>query len=639
MHTSFESKHFLSSNDGIARNEEIEKRLDLLTNSRNFSTYKGLLYHLEFSIVSREINEYLERLGDKSRSSVKMSQSMMNFAVYNALSLIDLAVDEVSCLMSYRHSITNEWIFIRNASIRSFAEFIVESLSDEIDSLADKSSNPATAKSKIVASLVEMAKSKFICKESFYRSDALIQFKDCYIENSSFIEGRSSTKRPRFYVARRVWPAVSSLKTSKDIEAVDLVLDYLSNHDSATLLYNLSLFMHTSVLDRLAMRPRAIVIVNKDELIKERLFDLLSYSIGLDNCRSVPIHDLDDSREIVSSLCLIIKDLTKRKLHSDRISIIRKTLETSRLMTRCLESNFSIRPFCSIATSSNDQNLVSSLNESDRQRFAVMHQDSSFIECFGRFKFDEVIRALKSEEAAQYLLERIIITHLTRDSAASRSFDSIFRIEQEFVDTVGTSKILGFSVKEVKELYYDWIDHEHIADKDYSRLEAALKSMGFIKKKTVFTNVNSDSIDFEYTKMHGPAIEFWIYSDKYLNELYFNSIREQREDDYRPISESESNKLMKNNERLKLVKRYITQFGSVEKRPVTDVYIDFHNRMGIFLDEAIGRQHFNKLLEQLGYMRKNITLSKVIMSDKDREIAKFNNTRMVRCWIKADSEE
>ena len=649
MQITFGTEQFLASNDGIVSNESIQIRLHNARHSQYFDKFKELLYHLKFKIVVNEVNEYLDGLGSKSRPTIKSSQTILTYAVHRMLSAIDLKVNTISSLLSYRHSLTDEWHFIEDADLNHLADFIAYAASTEIYSLSSKCNDATKSHSRIIGSLEEMIKTKFGCFPSHYLYDPIIQFNDCYVKNSTFIKGRDSDERPRFYIGRNIHHIVSNRHIPNRVESVDLVLDFLSNGDTNTLLHNISSFMSTAVFDRLAIRPRLAVFVNDDKNVENCFFDLLSRAIEASNCREINVKsiskDADEIRNIAGSISVIERHLTRQKLTPDSIRSIRGDLETTKFGHPTLQDGHQMRPFCSMMASSNNSRLVSSLCEADRSRFMIMRQTRHFSEIYGKSKTAKILESLKSDDAAQYLLERIVLAYLENDknlvcplhSTVSNNKIS-YDAEREFVDQVGADKIVGFSVKEVRDLYKTWTDDEGIFFKDYSNLETALRSMGFIKKKTTFMYVNSDSAYFDITKLVGPANEFWIYANEDANEQYFSSLRESRQNIY---SETKSKFSTIDDEILnqtRLIKQYNDQINPVTNRPVTDVYVDFHNRMGILLDKPIGKHRFNGCLNSLGFKRKNVTLSKVIMSDKDREIAEFKNTRMLKCWVKSDHD-
>ena len=649
MQTTLDTEQFLASNDGAALNESIESRLHNARRSQYFDKFKELLYHLKFDVVIGEVSEYLDSLGSKSRPTIKSSQTILTYAVHRMLSAIDLKVNTMSSLLSYRHSLTDEWYFIYNADLSHLADFIAYATDSEICTLAIKCNDAAKAYSRIVESVDEMIESKFVCVPSHYTYEPIIQFKDCYVENSVFVEGRNSDTRPRFYIDRDVLHIANDRKIMSSVKNVDLVLDFLSNGDTNTLLHNISSFMSTTVFDRLAIRPRVAVFVNSDKDVEDCFFDLFSRAIDASNCREINVKsiskDADEIRNIAGSINVIERHLTRQKLTPDSIRSIRGDLETTKFGHPTLHDGYQMRPFCSMMASSNNSRLTSSLCEADRSRFMIMRQTRHFSEIYGKSKTAEILDSLKSDDAAQYLLERIVLAYLENDKNLVCPLQSTvpnnkisYGAELEFVDLIGVDKILGFSVKEVRDLYSKWADDEGIFSKDYLNLDAALRSKGFVKKKTTFMHINSDSAYFDVTKSVGPANEFWIYADEDTNEQYFSELRASRQNIYRATKVSPSTLSDQIIEQTKLIKQYNDQINPVVNRPVTDVYIDFHNRMGVLLDKPIGNHSFNKHLESLGFIRKNLTLSKVIMSEKDREIAEFKNTRMVRCWVESDHE-
>ena len=649
MQITFDTEQFLASNNGIVSNESIQLRLHNARQSQYFDKFKELLYHLKFKIVDDEVNEYLDSLGSKSRPTIKSSQAILEYAVHKMLSAIDLETNTVSSLLSYRHSLTDEWLFIEDAYLNHLADFIAYAASTEIYSLSSKCNDATKSHSRIIESLTKMIKSKFGCAPSHCLYDQIIQFNDCYVKNSVFIEGRDSDERPRFYIDRNVYHIVSNKHIPSRIESVDLILDFLSNGDTNTLLHNISSFMSTAVFDRLAIRPRLAVFVNDDKEIENCFFDLLSRAAGDANCREINIDriskDETDIRNIASSICVIEKNLTRRKLNPDSIRSIRGDLETTKFVHPMLNEGCLMRPFCSMLASSNNSRLVSSFGEADRSRFMLMQQTQHFKEIYGKSKMTEILDSLSSDEAAQYLLERIVLAYiengkrLVQPASAQYSDNKIsYDIEREFVNRVGIDKILGFSVKEVRDLYSRWAEDEGVISKDYSGLETALLSMDLVKKKTTFMHVNSDSAYFDVTKLTGPTNEFWIHANDDVNEQYFSALRESRHDIYLETKSSSSSIDDEIISQTKLIKQYNDQINPVVNRPVTDVYVDFHNRMGVLLDKPIGKHRFNSCLNSLGFKRKNVALSKVIMSDKDREIAEFKNARMVKCWVKSDHE-
>ena len=94
---------------------------------------------------------------------------------------------------------------------------------------------------------------------------------------------------------------------------------------------------------------------------------------------------------------------------------------------------------------------------------------------------------------------------------------------------------------------------------------------------------------------------------------------------------------------IKVVKLFITWMTSKNKtivnRPTSDVSEHFESFVEELGCNKISRIAFNKIMESLGYRRKNMSMNRVDLTEEELSTDKYKNAKFINSWIKADTDE
>ena len=154
---------------------------------------------------------------------------------------------------------------------------------------------------------------------------------------------------------------------------------------------------------------------------------------------------------------------------------------------------------------------------------------------------DEWFERINSEEAAQYLIEKIairsqqIVKEKKIHPQSQHMKDSLNRYAHinnsalAFISDVGIEKIVGFSVVEVKRLYEDWCQENDLSVMRQKFIET-LESKGLSRKTVRKNRLHPDSDSVMALDAGKATVCSWQYAKEDVNREYFDRLFESLKD-------------------------------------------------------------------------------------------------------------
>lgn len=351
-------------------------------------------------------------------NGMKYRTYMLACHIYRCLLDIQLTIDDVNDLILYKHPANNVLTVIERADIASFTRFLVKYIAKE------------RKLSKIVCKAVNIMisnKDNSFKDIEFYQSastNQVIQFKDCYLEKGEFFAGQYRFI-PSYWIDRCVWSVVQNGQPSKVVSVVDDLLFNICNDqsfDMEVLLSRLSTFMlnDSALKKRINFAPRAVVIYDKhDKSNADALMGLLREAVGEINCVSQMIKDFGTSRldyfRERSARALIIADTAGMQSRPSQKSkeLMGYFMQGNEVRTGSTAKSY--RKYFANAsvisyTHSTRALVDTELDDCVEWRFEIFPK--SYRSTDATLKTREWFKVLESDEAAQYLLESLVLIHL-----------------------------------------------------------------------------------------------------------------------------------------------------------------------------------------------------------------------------------
>lgn len=324
--------------------------------------------------------------------------------------------------------------------------------------------------------------------ELYGKESTIIQFKDCYIENSIVKKGfYKDGSLPRFYIDRAVYHAVETGVPTCHVQAVDDLLMHLASFDEETherMIFILStIFFNNEELK--SKFNQSLRFYGKDGRNGKSLFSaLMQRALGKSNCQIFSISDLHDPKTlyaVANSLVAIDSDSSGKTISEDAAAMFKSLTSGERVQIKGLyQKATSIETCCSIIAFSNVLPNSSDKTSAYLRRleivgcnYQILDENEEVGSNSQRTKIktsQEWFDALRSDEAAQYLTELLLIKSqilvknrsLPKKSQSMKDLLNRFSKDNDsaaaFVEEVGLESIIGFMISEVRDKYSAWCE-------------------------------------------------------------------------------------------------------------------------------------------------------------------------------------
>lgn len=443
--------------------------------------------------------------------------------IVNALLDIDFKISEFRKFATYRHSVSNEYHVIKDFNIHEFCYFISGTMRNIYDTRHTLTFDTSVISTKLTAALKSP---RFFADET----KSIIQFDDCYVEDGVFYHGLSRHSAPRFVVNRRVWSVVESGKPTRVVNDVNRLLEMYCRTKTSRrqLLSNLSSFLLNNKSLKTKFKPKLVVLSSYDYGYS-RDFSSLAWifrkSLTVNSDRYIEVEDLFDKgqqelRFACRSIALVTDDSWQTSLKANNIERLTKYMKGDSFVTVYSSRNEEICDSTACALMVTDSiDVVKKLKK--------MSDICLVIDQTSKYDFDtDFTKTLYSDEAAQYLLELLVLSHLdkipSKSSLPSAKQAKTPNSAEQFVDDVGLISVINYPVRVVKQKYEQWChdrDIEPLKQKfvDTLRREFKLVSTSVGRDKVAMSDLELKSNGFgdeAYT------IRCWIHECDLINVKY-----------------------------------------------------------------------------------------------------------------------
>lgn len=451
----------------------------------------------------------------------------------NAFLEIRLMIDTNKNILYYNDK-NNKRQSIVDYSTESFVDFlsIVMTSSEVLDLKTDWNVD-------LLTRLVKFLENSEIFSIQKINND-IIQFLDCYVLNGVFIEGQSK-QVPRFYIDRKVWDVVQTRKTSVNVRQVDEFLLHLSDYDNETkevLLSHLSTFLINSGDLKMSMKAVAVVLYGASGENGKSLFnDLMKKIFTSDDHAPMPLQEFNNQNYMLPSACdklyLYDEDASDLYMDSSAASNFKQFVYGQALKSRDIyEKARNLRPRASYVLCTN--HLPSSVDKTDgfNRRFSIFTQTSKLINSSKR-RSEDWFKAIRSDDAAQYLLEILVLAHLEnmKFGRLKKKSERMREINEDFVEkndtavmfvrAVSLSEIIGKPVKQIREVYESWCDDNGVTALK-NKFNTTLETKFGLRRKQIQTESTAlsemDKVAFQ--AQGKTKISCWVHSDENVNISY-----------------------------------------------------------------------------------------------------------------------
>ena len=531
-----------------------------------------------------------------------------------------------------------------------------------------------------VLEAIELFKKKLSYSSSY--KESVIQFDDCYIRNGEVHKGFYSEGFARFTIKRKVLKAVENRKTTVYSNELDELMLHLCNYDKQTKERFLdvvsTVFLNNSEFKQLYnFSPR---IVGKDGRNGKSVFkSVIEKAFGghtSSNVAAFRMSKLDDSRtlyHVVHALIAIDGDSSTKQISEDAAEAFKCITTGDPISVRALYGEQKEVPAMTMMIEfSNDFPMSADKSAAYLRRLEFIRCDYQLIndksELGPNSKMPQIeldqawFNAIRSDRAAQYLIESLLIRsqriretgEISPKSDQMKAMLTLYSYENNsalaFYEELGAEKIVGRTVKEIKELYRAWCEENDLTIMKKKFIET-LESQGLKRSRVSFKNMSVDSDQFYYCQTTGHRIVAWQFASVARNKLHFENLHKSEKDAYQTIEDRSVQVSKSSNEKdsvkrsfeidQELIKSIVLfmqeklseeEFDHIPVAIVKDLFDNWCKENDV---EYVTSQKFNKTIENcFSRHRVNLTLGQMRVSEEQKTQYREDGKRMLSCWVR-----
>lgn len=526
-----------------------------------------------------------------------------------------------------------------------------------------------------VLEAIELFKKKLSYGSSY--KESVIQFDDCYIRNGEVHKGFYSEGFARFTIKRKVLKAIENRKTTVYSKELDELMLHLCNYDKQTKERFLdvvsTVFLNNSEFKQLYnFSPR---IVGKDGRNGKSVFkSVIEKAFGghtSSNVAAFRMSKLDDPRtlyHVVHALIAIDGDSSTKQISEDAAEAFKCITTGDPISVRALYGEQKEVPAMTMMIEfSNDFPMSADKSAAYLRRLEFIRCDYQLItdesELGPNSKMPQIeldqawFNAIRSDRAAQYLIESLLIRsqriretgEISQKSDQMKAMLTLYSYENNsalaFYEEFGAEKIVGRTVKEIKELYNSWCEENDLTIMKKKFIET-LESQGLKRARVSFKNMSVNSSQFYYCQSTGHRIVAWQFASTARNKLHFEKLHESEKYAYQTIEDRNVQVSRSSNKRSfevdqELIKSIVLftqeklseeEFDHIPVAIVKDRFDEWCNENEI---EYVTSHQFNKIIENcFNRHRVNLTLRQMNISEELKTQYREEGKRMLSCWIR-----
>lgn len=516
-----------------ARAEERGIEIPILYDSDTGIEYADLSVLEEFKNPQNRLESDITLPSSKSSKS-KLQETFDRLD--SALMEADVKFDTRNLKLFYTDSITNERKVIDNFNVTEFSSFLrLVFRTSTYFGMKQMLTNNKEAKKYVE----QMLKSdKFIAN---YASSNVIQFLDCYVEHGHFKPG-ISPQIPRFYINRKVYETVKSGKTQTQCDEMDDLIAHLCRYDEATIESFKSRFstflMNDSDL-KSGYEVTANILFGASGGNGKSLFvECLQRAVGDENVGTSTFSGFDNSNYELPSMCnsliVVDGDIKDAQLSGEMSGAFKLFVFGQDLSTRDIFHGAStFRPCTMLVGCTNHMLSAADKSGGFARRFSIFGQPQKLLTPTSN-RDTQWIESVKSDRAAQYLIELLVLAHIkdmesghlveSSDSmtVANGLFANANDSAQMYVEEVGMSEVILKPVRSVKRQYEEWCEMNNVQPLKNKFQSSMSSKFNLVNASIVKDKVNLDESDL-MSNGFGPNIKMircWKHNHKLVNDKY-----------------------------------------------------------------------------------------------------------------------
>lgn len=516
-----------------ARAEERGIEIPILYDSDTGIEYADLSVLEEFKNPQNRLESDITLPSSKSSKS-KLQETFDRLD--SALMEADVKFDTRNLKLFYTDSITNERKVIDNFNVTEFSSFLrLVFRTSTYFGMKQMLTNNKEAKKYVE----QMLKSdKFIAN---YASSNVIQFLDCYVEHGHFKPG-ISPQIPRFYINRKVYETVKSGKTQTQCDEMDDLIAYLCRYDEATIKSFKSRFstflMNDSDL-KSGYEVTANILFGASGGNGKSLFvECLQRAVGDENVGTSTFSGFDNSNYELPAMCnsliVVDGDIKDAQLSGEMSGAFKLFVFGQDLSTRDIFHGAStFRPCTMLVGCTNHMLSAADKSGGFARRFSIFGQPQKLLTPTSN-RDTQWIESVKSDRAAQYLIELLVLAHIkdmesghlveSSDSmtVANGLFANANDSAQMYVEEVGMSEVILKPVRAVKRQYEEWCEMNNVQPLKNKFQSSMSSKFNLVNASIVKDKVNLDESDL-MSNGFGPNIKMircWKHNHKLVNDKY-----------------------------------------------------------------------------------------------------------------------
>ena len=384
-------------------------------------------------------------------------------------------------------------------------------------------------------------------------NNSIIQFNNCYVKDGTFIEGDYPFV-PRFYIHWSVYDVVKNRKTSLECKEMDEFILHLCDYDQETVPVFLSR-MSTFLMNRQSLKTNLAATINilygaSGANGKSLFLSILKKIFEQEDVTLASLREFNNRTyqlpKMCQSLLIIDEDSADLQLDHDAVANLKMFSHGQPMEVRSIyEKSRIYNPSAMIVACTN--HMPTSVDKSDafNRRFSIFTQNSKLVSR-EHFRSEDWFKSLRSDDAARYLLELLILAHLDNMSRGSllKISSRMKEINEDFVEkndsavmyvrSVGLKEIVGKPVKLVKERYESWCETNGVTalkNKFNTTLET---KFGLIARNMTLKNLTIDESDLTVIGLSASRqIRSWVCRDQDVYQKYLDLNSDEAEDFYR----------------------------------------------------------------------------------------------------------
>ena len=404
----------------------------------------------------------------------------------------------------------------------------------------------------------------------------IIQLNDYYVKDGVFIKGRYSSI-PRFYINFNVSHVIESKEVSKVVKELDEFILHLCDYDADTVKVFLSR-MSTFLLNSERLKTNFSATINvlygaSGQNGKSLFMNLLKKIFDQDDITLAGLRDFNNQNYMLPKMCqsllVVDEDASDLQLDSTAASNLKQFTHGQRMESRSIYEKTKVyRPRAMVVACTN--HMPTSVDKSDgfNRRFSIFTQTHKLTNS-EHVRSEEWFESLRSSDAAQYLLELLVLAHLNNlkrcrlleNSARMKEINEDFVEKNDsavmYVRSVRLKEIIGKPVKIVRENYENWCESNGVTALK-NKFNTTLESKFNLRSK--LCTIKSMTVDESDLLLAGlnpmKQIRTWVHTDQEINQKYVDLFHDSANDLYnidlaksdRQLSEEIASILIKNDQ-------------------------------------------------------------------------------------------